>query len=396
MNDAFSFFARFNVVCLFVLTLTLLLILIGSEKRSIANVPSVFFISNTNSNKESINKNNEPEINKVNTNRKIIANPHSFDYLINPGSSICDTPSPSQVKLLVAVVSSMANFEQRQVVRSTWGNVSAFGHQTRLVFLLGSLDHADQTTLIEENNELETSIRAESARHGDIVQESFVDSYRNLTLKTVMTLRWAATYCRHAQLVLKVSCGQECISDRSAHKSFLLYLKFDQTLLKVDDDVIVNMARLLDWTNELEASERATESSSSSPLTSFQNAFYCYVLNGTQPIRGESKWMLSREEFADDYFPVYCMGLAYMFTTDLAARLYEASFYQRPVYLEDVSLGIWARNLSEPAPRFVHLNSAYIIDMYIPFEQMLSVNYESIFFVLTFNNTIFDLVWNML
>ena len=39
--------------------------------------------------------------------------------------------------------------------------------------------------------------------HGDIIQEDFVDSYMNLTLKTIMGIKWAQNYCSKASFILK-------------------------------------------------------------------------------------------------------------------------------------------------------------------------------------------------
>ena len=43
----------------------------------------------------------------------------------------------------------------------------------------------------------------ESADHGDLVQGSFTDSYRNLTYKNVMGLLWVTQFCSHAQYIVK-------------------------------------------------------------------------------------------------------------------------------------------------------------------------------------------------
>lgn len=43
----------------------------------------------------------------------------------------------------------------------------------------------------------------ESRAHGDILQEDFVDSYLNLTLKTVMGLKWGSQHCRSAKYFMK-------------------------------------------------------------------------------------------------------------------------------------------------------------------------------------------------
>ena len=61
----------------------------------------------------------------------------------------------------------------------------------------------------------------ESRTYGDILQEDFVDSYMNLTLKSVMGLKWASTYCSQTQY-----------------------------LLKTDDDIFVNVPVLLTYLQE--------------------------------------------------------------------------------------------------------------------------------------------------
>ncbi len=40
--------------------------------------------------------------------------------------------------------------------------------------------------------------------YGDLVQENFIDSYRNLTLKTLMGIRWASIHCSNAKFVVKI------------------------------------------------------------------------------------------------------------------------------------------------------------------------------------------------
>lgn len=45
------------------------------------------------------------------------------------------------------------------------------------------------------SNETQLHIVQESDAFGDLIQESFVDSYNNLTLKTIMMLKWVTTNC---------------------------------------------------------------------------------------------------------------------------------------------------------------------------------------------------------
>lgn len=61
----------------------------------------------------------------------------------------------------------------------------SFDFHVQTVFIVG------QTT----NNETQNKIIEESQTHHDIIQESFLDTYNNLTLKTVMMLKWVTNNC---------------------------------------------------------------------------------------------------------------------------------------------------------------------------------------------------------
>lgn len=57
----------------------------------------------------------------------------------------------------------------------------------KILFLLG------QTA----SNETQAKINTESEVYGDVIQESFLDTYNNLTLKTVMMLKWVNKNCQN-------------------------------------------------------------------------------------------------------------------------------------------------------------------------------------------------------
>ena len=81
----------------------------------------------------------------------------------------------------------------RQSIRNSWANPFYF-NKTKIVFILGN----------SANESLNQMIRDESEKHGDIVQVDFLDTYANLTLKTIQLLRWTAEYCTNAPFVLKI------------------------------------------------------------------------------------------------------------------------------------------------------------------------------------------------
>ena len=64
-----------------------------------------------------------------------------------------------------------------------------------MVFLLGNTATPDHG--------LEQEIREEEGRHGDVVREDFLDTYQNLTLKTLAGVKWAGQFCGQAEFVMK-------------------------------------------------------------------------------------------------------------------------------------------------------------------------------------------------
>lgn len=55
----------------------------------------------------------------------------------------------------------------------------------KIVFLVGQIP----------NNETQARIVTESEQYGDVIQEGFLDSYNNLTLKSIMMLKWVTINC---------------------------------------------------------------------------------------------------------------------------------------------------------------------------------------------------------
>lgn len=94
-----------------------------------------------------------------------------FDYVLEPGDEICATDEP--LLLVVYVHSAIENLHRRESIRSTWGSRSIFGKHLRVLFMLGS-------TL---NPELMKGVQFEFDTYHDIVQQTFLDTYRNLTYK---------------------------------------------------------------------------------------------------------------------------------------------------------------------------------------------------------------------
>ena len=98
------------------------------------------------------------------------------------------------------------------------------GIETRLVFMLGSTN----------NSSLQREIELENIRTRDVVQGSFLDTYRNLTYKSVMGHLWVSEFCQEAEFVVK--------SDDDIYNDLYgLYKVLNTTLKKVENIKVPNI-----------------------------------------------------------------------------------------------------------------------------------------------------------
>ncbi|XP_050676081.1 beta-1,3-galactosyltransferase 5-like [Leptidea sinapis] len=197
----------------------------------------------------------------------------------------------ARLRLLVLVTSAPAHAAARDAVRLTWGHYAA-RRDVAIAFVLGTAP-----------DELRAAIDAEDALYGDVVVGNFVDAYSNLTLKTVSMLEWADTYCPRAG-----------------------------ALLKTDDDMFINVPRLLRF-----AAARANASL----------AVWGRVIRKSLPKRTtKSKYFVSTAQFAGKVFPDFATGPAYLVSRDAVRPLLEAAAREPYLPLEDVFLtGIVAGKL---------------------------------------------------
>ena len=98
--------------------------------------------------------------------------------------------------LLIVVISAIGHSEKRQLIRKTWANANLLEAEwIQVIFLIGASKDEDRL--------IDGQLRRESEKYGDLVQANVIDTYGNLTLKSVAMLHWAYTHCPGAQLVLK-------------------------------------------------------------------------------------------------------------------------------------------------------------------------------------------------
>lgn len=210
-----------------------------------------------------------------------VLSPQTYRYILNQPAACRD----QNLLLVLMVPVAPQQAEARRAVRRTWG---APGAETLTLFFVGVPE--------EQGSGIQERLEAESGRHADIIQMDFVDSYHNLTIKTMMMMHWLATHCPNASYAMKV-----------------------------DSDIFVNIFYLA---RRLRGSPRVGYITGS-------------VIRGGRPRRSSrSKWFVSEQQYPKDRFPPYMSGAGYVFSSDLAGRISWASRYVRMIPLEDVYVGL--------------------------------------------------------
>ena len=228
---------------------------------------------------------------------------HDFNYILNP-VNFC---KGGKLLFIVYVHSSPKYLERRKIIRRTWGNPKYHDSIFKVLFVLGS---------VPGNDDLQQAITKESDRYGDILQEDFIDSYRNLTHKGVAALKWINQFCSTPKYVLK--------TDDDTFVNTFIYIRYIKSLEKYGTD---------------------------------RNLILCAVWYGMTVLR-VGKWSVSMEQYNDTSFPTYCSGCAFTFSMDVARAIHRISYYVPFLWVDDAYItGILPRRIGNVTYR--SLGSTY-------------------------------------
>jgi hypothetical protein len=200
----------------------------------------------------------------------------------------------NEVNILILIFTVPSNFLKRKVIRETWLTPSYNNTgQVRHAFLIGTTNDGILTS----------QVKLEDAEFGDIIQFNFYESYRNLTLKTLMGFKWATEFCSNAHFIMKT-----------------------------DDDVYVNINGLF----------RTLLIHGSSLKTSVAGLCELGSLRDTNP---SSKWYVSPREYPYRRYHWICHGFGYITSMHTLHNIFKVYVNIPYIYLEDVYIGFCVKRL---------------------------------------------------
>ncbi len=216
--------------------------------------------------------------------RNSTVNPFQHEFLIS-GSQICD----GGTDVILLIHSLHDYYDRRKAIRETWGD--AVRHNTwphkrmnmtvKMAFVFGINRNATWEGILKKENDL----------YGDVIQGDFYEHYHNMTLKSLLALKWVSQYCSGAKYIVKS-----------------------------DDDMIINFPLLL----------KVLQSKN------FTWSIMGPINIGSRVYRKASKWSLSRDLYPFYHFPPYEAGSTYVISGDLAKPLFAASQRVPSIFIDDV------------------------------------------------------------
>jgi len=206
-------------------------------------------------------------------------------HFIMDHPEVCRTRAPFLV-LMVPVAPQ--NAAARDAIRQTWAAAGEVrGRAVLTLFMLGLSGGAG----------VQEELRREDLLHRDLLQSDFTDTYRNLTIKTMVIMDWLATRCRAAAYAAKV-----------------------------DSDMFLNVHNLVSMlqTPGVPAADYLTG-----------------MLMWNRPVvrSRASKWFVPEELYPGPRYPPYALGMAYVFSNDLPHKFVEVSKSIRAFNIEDAYIG---------------------------------------------------------
>jgi len=208
--------------------------------------------------------------------------PQQKTSLLSPDVCKNSGDGSSPPYLLVIVCSAVKNFEARYTIRQSWARDTETLKNVQVVFLVGQ----------NINNTHQEQLMSESDQYGDIIQESFIDTYANLTVKSMMLLKWFTQNCDKTQYVMKT-----------------------------DDDMYINLVRLYDLVK------------TNKKPNFLVGSLICNAIPIKDPY---NKWYVPSYMFSAKKYPNYLSGTGYVMSRRAAEKIFNASLDTPLFHLEDI------------------------------------------------------------
>lgn len=215
--------------------------------------------------------------------------PNKIGILSFPKSACAN--QTKEIDIVCYVIVRNDDFQVREAIRDTWGDKKKISF-ANVIFVIGkSHDKSFNKKIMDENE-----------KFGDLLIIDLLDTFKNLSFKSILAWKWMSENCQDTKVYIKAS-PYILVNFESIRKS-----------LKI------NM---------------------------FQNkSIFCRVVFGEKVDRIKSSlYYTSYRDYPRDFYPKYCQNQGTIISKDLLAKFYEKSKENKNVRLDDINMGIIADSL---------------------------------------------------
>ncbi|XP_028271142.1 beta-1,3-galactosyltransferase 5-like [Parambassis ranga] len=222
-----------------------------------------------------------------------VAYPRNYKFIMDD-TPTCKSTTPFLILMVPVAPHDRAS---RDAIRKTWGSDKEIqGKLVETIFIVGLPGGADAELQ-------QVRLRKENQEHHDLIQSNFQDSYRNLTIKTMVMLEWLVKHCTQSSF-----------------------------FIKIDSDMFLNVPNLVKLLLD--------------PNTAQENYMTGLVWWHSPILRNPfNKFYMPRYVIAEPEYPPYPLGMAYVVSLDLPKKILSVSPQIKPIYIEDAYLGMCLKQL---------------------------------------------------
>lgn len=220
----------------------------------------------------------------------------------------CSSLRANESSFVIVVETDIVNFDERQLIRETWGlDVMQELANYRVIFMVG----------LGRNPEIQNKLDYERIMYGDIVQIDVNEDFQNLTHKSIHMLYWYSRYCGNSRF-----------------------------LFKTDDDIYLHIPNMVNMfrTIEFNGSILCHQNKSRKIIRNFSDLhffMYSYKNRNKQEVMKQirkkfHKYLIGYDILPGSLYPNYCSGFGYSMNRNVAEKLLEASEKIPYIGIEDV------------------------------------------------------------
>uniref|UniRef100_A0A8D8BWI4 Hexosyltransferase n=1 Tax=Culex pipiens TaxID=7175 RepID=A0A8D8BWI4_CULPI len=197
------------------------------------------------------------------------------DFRFQIGNDICkENGSFSELLGVILVTSYVGNDALRSAHRQAISQQKLISMGLLRIFSLAAIPSREKFMV-------QKAIDDEQRIFGDLIQGEFLEAYRNLTYKHIMSLKWGTEHCRKAKF-----------------------------LIKMDDDIVYDPFYIQNYLSDLDSHQK--------PEQRYLLAGFTFTNKKVIRLKA-NKWFVSRDEFPADVYPPYLSGWLYI-TNQRTAR----------------------------------------------------------------------------